>query len=167
MAAAAPERRRQPAGERLEERVRARVVAAGSEVEVGVAQDVRERAGVQRADRPDVLEPGRQSPDEGELEALVVGVPVEPGEDVRALARVVRPARRHDARPSAVGSGSRLAGGWKTAGSTALWITVGERSSSPSSPCRSRLQRDWKTVASASAWLTLSIRRSVPSSQPR
>ena len=64
-------------------------------------------------------------------------------------------------------SGSRVAGGWKIAGSTAFGITTGSRSSNPSSTCFSSEKRDWRIVAAASSALISAIRSSVPSSKPR
>ncbi len=87
---------RQAARERLEQRVRAGIVPARREVHVLRPQQVGERTRVERPDDADALERRGRAARERELEARVVEVPVEPGERVAALARVVRPARRHD-----------------------------------------------------------------------
>ena len=97
MAAARAVERREAAGQRLDQRVRARVVAARRDVGVVAAKLVRERAGGERTDGRDPREGLGRTPDEGQLEALRVEMLVEPAEDVCALVRVVGPARGDEA----------------------------------------------------------------------
>ena len=78
MAAAAQERRRQPAGERLEQRVRARIVPARGEVDVVLAQEVGQLVRRQRADGPDPFEPRIGSAGERDLELVAIEMAVEP-----------------------------------------------------------------------------------------
>ena len=97
MAAAPAVYGRQPAGERLEQRVRRRVVQARGEVDVVAAQLVGEAV---RRKRRNAADARRTSP--GVCPAnvssyrSVVEVRVEPPEHVRALVRVVGPARGDD-----------------------------------------------------------------------
>ena len=97
--AAREERRGKAAGERLQQRVRAGVVAARGDVDVVRAQELGDRRGVDRPDRPDPLERDRALADEGQLVAIPVEVAVEPGEGLGALADVRRPARSRSAAP--------------------------------------------------------------------
>src|SRR5205823_12554717 len=89
MSAAPQKRRRQTAGKRLEQGVGARIVAARGEVHVVRAQQIGERLRGERADGADPLELRSGTAGEGDLEGIEVEVPVEPPEDVGALARIV------------------------------------------------------------------------------
>ena len=89
----------QAARKRFEQCVRARVVAARSDVHVLRPEQVGERVRIERPDDAEALERGRRPPCERELEPVGIEVPVEPGERLRALAGIVRPAARDQPHP--------------------------------------------------------------------
>ena len=166
MPAARAEDGREPAREGLEQRVRARVVPARRQVDVAPPQLGRKRFRRDRSEDANVLERLVRATRERQLVAIVVEMPVEPGDDVGALVRVVGPARRDD--PYAP-SGERLALGRRMEDRRVDRVRDhgGSTSSIPSARCASRLYRDCTIVASASSWLISAIRASVPSSKPR
>src|SRR3990170_540234 len=96
VAAARPEDRGKTARERLEQRVRARIVVARRDVHVVAPEKVGHVLGTDRPDGTDALEPYLGASDEGHLEAPRVEAAVEPGDRVRTLTRVVGPARRDE-----------------------------------------------------------------------
>ena len=107
MPAGAQKRGGEPARQRFEQRIRAGIVAARREIGVVRAQQIRQGRGRERLDDPNVLERMLRVAGEGDVEFVELEVAVEPRQDVRAFARIVRPARRNDAHASA---GERLAG---------------------------------------------------------
>ena len=138
VAAAAAVERREAAGERLEQRVRARVVEARGDVRVLPRRSVCElapRPAERRASSP--FEPCRRAADERQLERGR-GRRSQPSarEHVRSLARVVRPARRDDAQRPAVERLALGAAGGRSPGSGAFGITTGSRELDPEPPVR-------------------------------
>ncbi len=102
MPAAAQERGGQPAGEAFEQRVRTRIVATRREEDVMRAEQVGERSRSERPDDVNALEALLRAAGESEFVGVEVEVLVQPAQDVRALARIVRPARRDHAQAPAV-----------------------------------------------------------------
>ena len=158
---------RQAARKRFEQGVRAGVVAARRDVDVLRPEQVGERGRIERPDDAEALERGaaagpanvssKRSGSRFRSSHASVSAPLRGLSDqLLATSRTRLPS-----------SGSRPAGGWKIAGSTAFGMTAGSRSSKPSSRCFASENSDWKIVADASAALTSAIRASVPSSNPR
>ena len=136
MPAAPPIRGGQSAGERLEQRVRARIVQARARGRRrgGAARRRAGRTAIGPTVRIRANSPARL-PDERQLVALPV--------EIRGRATAARPHPCSGCPTSSWRSGARRgpraahasAVRWKIAGSTALRITTGSRSSSPSSRC--------------------------------
>src|SRR5438067_8984214 len=111
MTAAAEKGGGKSAGQRLEQRVRAGIVAARGQIDVVRAQQVGERRRGERSYDTDPPEARLGTAGECDLVRIEVEVPVDPAENVGALARVVRPAGRDDTHATArerVARGGRM-----------------------------------------------------------
>lgn len=97
VSAAVPVEDREAAGEGFEDGVGARVVAAGGEVDVMLAEEIGEGFGGEGREMGNVLEGGLDAADEGVFDAGMIEVGIEPLVDVEAFVGVIGPGGGDDA----------------------------------------------------------------------